>query len=78
MGWFFSRKRNDSVTDEIARSLEFSRKLQTVTNRIHATSNLDQIMLDMSGNICDLFNCDRLTLFAVSADNELTSPALGR
>jgi hypothetical protein len=70
MGWFFNRKRVDSVTDEIARSLEFSRKLQAVTNRIHATSNLDQIMLEMSGNICDMFNCDRLTLFAISTDKK--------
>jgi len=68
MGWFFKKK--ESVTDEIARSLEFSRKLQAVTNRIHATSNLEQIMLEMSGNICDMFNCDRLTLFAVSDDRK--------
>jgi GAF domain-containing protein len=69
MVWFFGKKR-DSVTDEIAKSLEFSRKLQAVTNRIHATTNLDQIMLEMSGNICDMFNCDRLTLFAVSNDKK--------
>jgi GAF domain-containing protein len=70
MGWSLFKKRSESVTDQIAKSLEFSRKLQTVTNRIHATTNLDQIMLEMSGNICDMFNCDRLTLFAVSNDKK--------
>jgi GAF domain-containing protein len=70
MGWSLFKKRGESVTDQIAKSLEFSRKLQVVTNRIHATTNLDQIMLDMSGNICDMFNCDRLTLFAVSGDKK--------
>ncbi|MDR3482698.1 MAG: GAF domain-containing protein [Burkholderiaceae bacterium] len=70
MGWFFSKKSKDTAADEIARSLNFSRKLQIVTNRIHSTANLDQLMLEMSGNICDLFNCDRLTLFALAADKK--------
>lgn len=71
MGWFFS-KRNDAVSapDDMARRLEFSRKLQAVTNKIHATSNLDQIMLDLSTDICELFNCDRMTLYAISKDKE--------
>ncbi|MDO8287515.1 MAG: ATPase, T2SS/T4P/T4SS family, partial [Rhodoferax sp.] len=55
--------------DVLAR-LEFSRKLQQVTNKIHATSNLDEIMLDLSQDISSLFNCDRLTLYAVSEDKQ--------
>ncbi len=50
--------------------LYFSKKLQAVTNKIHATNNLDEIMLDLSKDICDLFNCDRLTLYAVSKDKQ--------
>ncbi len=51
-----------------AGKLIFLRKLQSVTNRIHATTNIDQIMLDLSPEICTLFNCDRFTLYAVSED----------
>lgn len=54
--------------DDIESRLNFSKKLQAVTNKIHATSNIDEIMLDLSREICVLFNCDRLTLYAVSND----------
>jgi type II secretory ATPase GspE/PulE/Tfp pilus assembly ATPase PilB-like protein len=45
--------------------LAFFRKLQAVTTRIHATSNLDEIMLDLGMEFCDLFECDRFTLYAM-------------
>ena len=48
--------------------LSFFKKLHVVTNKIHATSNIDEIMLDLSQDICDLFNSDRLTLYVVSDD----------
>ena len=46
----------------------FFRQLQQVTTLIHATDNIEQIMLDASGDICRLFNADRLTLYAVNDD----------
>jgi type II secretory ATPase GspE/PulE/Tfp pilus assembly ATPase PilB-like protein/GAF domain-containing protein len=46
----------------------FFRQLQTVTTRIHATENIDEIMLGASQDICKLFNADRLTLYAVNED----------
>jgi type II secretory ATPase GspE/PulE/Tfp pilus assembly ATPase PilB-like protein len=46
----------------------FYRQLQHVTARIHETDNLDQIMLDVSQDICKLLNADRLTLYAVNDD----------
>ena len=51
---------------DVESRLSFSKKLQAVTNKIHATNNVDEIMLDLSKDICDLFNCDRLTLYATS------------
>ncbi|HVK95022.1 MAG TPA: ATPase, T2SS/T4P/T4SS family, partial [Noviherbaspirillum sp.] len=48
--------------------LLFFKQLQTVTNKIHATRNVDEIMLDLSQDICDLFHCDRLTIYAVGED----------
>jgi type II secretory ATPase GspE/PulE/Tfp pilus assembly ATPase PilB-like protein len=46
----------------------FYKQLQQVTTKIHATENIDQIMLEASQDICKLFNADRLTLYAVSED----------
>ncbi|MDD4929695.1 MAG: GspE/PulE family protein [Gallionella sp.] len=49
--------------------LEFTKNLNHVTNKIHATSNIDEIMLDVSKDICSLFNADRLTIYVVGDDS---------
>ena len=54
---------------EISLKLEFTKNLNHVVNRIHATSNIDEIMLDVSKDICTLFNADRLTIYVVGEDN---------
>jgi type II secretory ATPase GspE/PulE/Tfp pilus assembly ATPase PilB-like protein/GAF domain-containing protein len=46
----------------------FYKQLQQVTARIHETDNLEQLMLEVSQDICKLFNADRLTLYAVNDD----------
>ena len=38
--------------------LEFTKNLNQVSNKIHATGNVDEIMLDVSKDICALFNAD--------------------
>jgi type II secretory ATPase GspE/PulE/Tfp pilus assembly ATPase PilB-like protein len=54
--------------DDVSRRLHFFKSLQSVTNKIHATSNVDEIMLDLSQDLCELFQCDRLTIYAVTED----------
>jgi type II secretory ATPase GspE/PulE/Tfp pilus assembly ATPase PilB-like protein/putative methionine-R-sulfoxide reductase with GAF domain len=46
----------------------FYKQLQLVTTKIHETENVEQIMLEVSPDICKLFNADRLTLYAVNED----------
>ena len=53
---------------DVGTRLAFFKNLQTVTNRIHATSNIDEIMLELSQDVCSLFNADRLTIYSVSED----------
>ena len=48
--------------------LNFQKNLQTVTNRIHATNNADEIILEVSQEICNLFNADRLTIYVLGED----------
>ncbi|MFZ4536788.1 ATPase, T2SS/T4P/T4SS family [Propionivibrio sp.] len=55
---------------ELNNRLEFLKKLHVVTNKIHATSNIDEIMLEMSQDICDLFNADRLTIYVLAQDKQ--------
>ncbi len=55
---------------DVASRLLFLKNLQTVTNKIHATSKIDEIMLELSQDICNLFNADRLTLYVVSEDRQ--------
>ena len=50
--------------------LAFQKNLQVVTNKIHATSNIDEIMLEVSADICTLFNADRLTIYIVGEDKQ--------
>ncbi len=55
---------------DVATRLLFLKNLQAVTNKIHATSNIDEIMLELSQDICALFNADRLTIYTVSEDGQ--------
>jgi type II secretory ATPase GspE/PulE/Tfp pilus assembly ATPase PilB-like protein len=58
-----------SNAGEMNIKLEFNKNLNHVTNKIHATGNVDEIMLDVSKDICALFNADRLTIYVVGDDN---------
>src|SRR5579859_1378358 len=53
---------------DVAARLAFQKQLQGVTNKIHATNNIDEIMLEVSADVCALFNADRLTIYSVSED----------
>ncbi|NOU01575.1 MAG: Flp pilus assembly complex ATPase component TadA [Gallionella sp.] len=53
---------------DITQRIEFTKNLNHVINRIHATGNVDEIMLDVSKDICALFNADRLTIYVVGDD----------
>ena len=41
-----------------------------VTNKIHATSNIDEIMLEVSARHLQLFNADRLTIYSIGEDKQ--------
>jgi type II secretory ATPase GspE/PulE/Tfp pilus assembly ATPase PilB-like protein len=54
--------------EETNQRLHFFRQLQTVANKIHSTSNVDEIMLGLSLDVCNLFQCERLTIYAIADD----------
>jgi len=53
---------------EMAQQLSFAQRLQALTNKVHATGNLDQILYDLGRDICELFEADRITLYLAEAD----------
>jgi type II secretory ATPase GspE/PulE/Tfp pilus assembly ATPase PilB-like protein len=58
----------EAAVSDVDSRLAFFKNLQIVTNRVHATSNIDEIMLELSSDICNLFNADRLTIYAIGED----------
>ncbi|MEQ1774784.1 MAG: GspE/PulE family protein [Burkholderiales bacterium] len=54
--------------DPMAEKLGFQQRLQGVTNKIHASKNIDEIITDLSVELCGLFFADRLTIYLTSDD----------
>ncbi len=48
--------------------LQFTKELNQVINRVHSASNIDEIMLEVSRDVCTLLNADRLTIYVVGED----------
>ena len=57
-----------AAQENLAEKLNFQQKLQAVTNKIHATKYIDEIILELSQDWCNLFNADRLTIYQVNED----------
>ena len=65
-----SETRDAASLAEMGNKLAFTKKLQAVTNKIHATRNIDEIILEVSQDIRALFEAERITLYVISEDNK--------
>lgn len=54
--------------DPMAEKLGFQQRLLVVTNKIHASKNIDEIITDLSVELCGLFFADRLTIYMTRED----------
>lgn len=54
---------------EMGNKLAFSKKLQAVANKIHAAHNIDEIILEVSEDICSIFEAENLTIYVTTEDN---------
>ena len=68
MSTVYDAKPQNQNLAEISSKLELQKQLQLVTNRIHATTNVDEIMLEVGQDVCHLLGADRLTIYALSDD----------
>ncbi|CAN1507833.1 PulE Type II secretory pathway, ATPase PulE/Tfp pilus assembly pathway, ATPase PilB [Methylophilaceae bacterium] len=55
---------------DIGNRLAFSKKLQNTTNKIHAAKCIDEILTEVSSEICDLFAAQRITLYLQTEDGK--------
>jgi len=59
---------------ELEEKLSFSKGLQDITNRIHAATNLRQILIDLRDDILGLFNAHSITIYVADrTTNEIYS-----
>jgi hypothetical protein len=70
MGWFFTKKQDSAPVAEDEDRHEFSEKIREVIKKILSTRKLDQLMIDLSPDICALFNCERFTLYTFNKDKD--------
>ena len=45
--------------------LEYQKKLNSITNKIHSASDINEILLNLQGEILSLFDADRITVYVV-------------
>ncbi len=62
------QEKDSANLTEIGNRLAFTKKLQSVTNKIHAARYIDEIILEVSFEVCALFEAERITLYVVSED----------
>lgn len=61
---------SNSTQTLLAEELAFARRLQEITNKIHETTNVNQILFDLAEDITGLFNSERFTIYLVSEDRK--------
>ncbi len=61
-------QQDSGALGDVGSRLAFFKNLQSVTTKIHATHNVDEIMVDLSQEIADVFNADRITIYSASDD----------
>ena len=56
---------NGSKLQSLQAEVEYRRKLQEIGNRIHAASNLDEILVHLKDEIIELFDAERITIYVI-------------
>jgi type II secretory ATPase GspE/PulE/Tfp pilus assembly ATPase PilB-like protein len=49
----------------LKQEVEYREKLLEITNRVHAASNIDEILIDLKEDVTELFDAERLTVYVV-------------
>jgi type II secretory ATPase GspE/PulE/Tfp pilus assembly ATPase PilB-like protein len=58
-------KNNDNREVILEQELQFQKKLNNITNKIHSATDTDDILLNLREEILSLFDADRITIYVV-------------
>jgi len=56
------------TVNDLKEQAVYSEQVRQITNRIHAAKDLDQIFVDLTGEILQLLDAERITLYALDFD----------
>jgi len=67
-----ARKENRSSSREksLEEQLQFQKKLNAITNKIHSARDTNDILLNLQNDILGLFDADRITIYVVDGANK--------
>ena len=54
-----------SSPSDVSARLAFFKGLQSITTRIHATKNIDEIIFELSPDLCSLFRAERISIYTL-------------
>ena len=66
MGAFPKKAENNGANSKsLEEQLEYQKKLNSITNKIHSANDINDILLNLQGDILSLFDADRITVYVV-------------
>jgi len=63
-------KEKASNVEALQRELQFSKKLNFITNKINASKDIDDILINLRESILSVFDADRVTIYVVDGANK--------
>ncbi|GAF97560.1 unnamed protein product, partial [marine sediment metagenome] len=69
-----NRQEEVNNVETLQKELEFSKRLNFITNKIHSSRDIDDILINLRDSILGVFDADRLTIYVVDgAKKEIVS-----
>ena len=63
-------KRKDRHIRELTSEVAYRTRLQKICNKINAAANLDEILINLKGDITSLFEDERITVYVVDENKQ--------
>jgi len=60
-----SKKEELNNIEALQKELQFSKRLNFITNKINSSKDIDDILINLREDILSLFDADRLTIYVV-------------
>jgi type II secretory ATPase GspE/PulE/Tfp pilus assembly ATPase PilB-like protein len=65
-----TKRENVNDVEALQKELQFSKRLNFITNKIHSSRDIDDILINLRESILGVFDADRLTIYVVDGANK--------